>query len=65
MLFVFPQTKIVVKDICDWQDGTLSRVHYDQKAILYTDVMTVLLQSQIGCYWEQGYGNLQQQGRKM
>lgn len=59
MLFVFPQTKIVVKDFCDWQDGTFTRVYYDQKATFYTEIMTVLLQSQIGCYQEQSYGNLQ------
>ena len=60
MLFVYPQTKLVVKDIYDWQDGTLTRVHYDQKALLYTDMMTVLLRIQIGCHREQGYTNLQQ-----
>lgn len=36
MLFVFLQTKIVIKDICDWQDGTLTEVYNDQKTILYT-----------------------------
>lgn len=46
MLFVFPVTKIVVKAICDWQDGTLTQVYYDRKAMLYTKILTVLLQRQ-------------------
>lgn len=36
MLFVFAQTKIMVGDIRDWQDGTLAWICYDQKAILST-----------------------------
>lgn len=27
MLSVFPYINLVVKDICDWQDGTLTRVY--------------------------------------
>lgn len=58
MLFVFPQTKIVVKDVCDWQDGTLIPVYHDLKGMLYAEIMTVLLQNQIGSHWEQGYASL-------
>lgn len=54
----------MVKDICDWQDGTLTQVYPDQKAILYTEIMTVLLEGQIGCHRRQGYANLQQQQRE-
>lgn len=43
MLFGCLQTKAVVQDICDWQDGMLSQVYYDLKGMLYTDIMTVLL----------------------
>lgn len=40
MLFVLIQTKIVIKDVCDWQDGTLTTVYNDHSATSEPDKMS-------------------------